>query len=1429
MVQVVKWGSETSVSNSGTFLSSTSAVSSQTSNVVRAYVSLTDNSVWIRVHDFLGTPINSADQWVGSGGLAENSPNPILTALSDGRFLLAWDEKSPIQTEVKGQLIGADGKLIGSSFVIPQTTSSPHSLTDVSALANGGFAVTWRGASGNSVSTFDADLWHTGNDFSLGAGFKAQPGTAQLVTLTNGSVVAAYRNYMPGSRDIEPFYGITLNIMDNMGRQASAPLNVLSSEGPVANISISALLFDRFVVTWSTDSGEFRGQIFSGTGSPVLGGFTISTTGLGQQSDPATTVLPDGRFVVTWVDSSSTGGDASGTSIRAQVFYADGRKDGAEFLVNTSTVSDQLDPSIVAFADGRFAISWTDMAGDTSGTSIIRSQVFDPRGDGGVFHWSGTDKADTFAGRAGDDTLHGLKGNDVLSGEGGNDQLFDGYGLDTLLGGSGDDILIASTLIYDAGYVDILDGGEGFDIAQSEHQGNWFVVDLKTGNNNINMKLISIEGFIGGPTSNDRISGSDIGNDLRGRGGNDTLTGLLGNDTLDGGDQDDSLDGGDGTDLLLGGAGNDVLTGSAGSDNMEGGLGDDAYYVDASDIMVESADAGKDTVYASISYNISNFDNLELLTGIGAGDIALTGNGIDNIIKGNAGNNRLDGGDGFDTLIGGGGNDTYIIRDSYTDGYRTYVCDTIQERSYYDGIDTVLTEWGGDLPDNVENMIALSPSSTFAMHLSGNQLANHLVGNAGDNRLDGGDIENTDADTLEGGKGNDTYYLKPSQNSIIVEKLGEGLDTLFIHASYALGEGIGIDVIRPYSIFGRGIKIVGNSYRQTLEGTSSSDVLDGGGGSDTLVGGSGDDTYHVHSLDDVVVEAYDNGHFGIDTIIADLDYTLSSAVSVEIVRAEAEAGSLSLAGNSNANTLIGNNSGNTLAGGGGLDTLKGGEGDDRFEVDNDDVVEDAGGRDTLVVTVSGVYTLASGIENAATRGGVDGIHLTGNVGANILSGSSLSNTLSGAGGDDDLRGRDGNDVLEGGEGEDSLDGGAGADRMIGGAGIDTAEYQSAKTNVTVSLEDPNKNSGEAAGDTFSSIENIVGSDYADMLIGSNGAANILSGGLGDDTLIGMGGNDVLKGGNGQNTAVYEGSFSSYEIVTLANGSLQITDNIKARGGVDILVDIQELKFADLKFRTANREPTELALSSSSINENILASTIVATFSAYDNDGDDILYTLESTDGPFRIDGNNLVLTGALDFESKAQHSITIKAWNGYGEGLTSTFTLTIADVVEATSQTLRGTSGVDRLTGEAGNDVLHGHAGNDVLQGEAGNDKLYGSSGQDVLSGGLGQDIFVFDTKLSNTFKINKANQDKITDFKVVDDTVHLAKSVFKTLDKKGVLKSAEFYQGTKAHDRDDNLIYNKKTGALYYDADGTGSQAQIQIATLSKNLKMTHKDFFVV
>ncbi len=55
------------------------------------------------------------------------------------------------------------------------------------------------------------------------------------------------------------------------------------------------------------------------------------------------------------------------------------------------------------------------------------------------------------------------------------------------------------------------------------------------------------------------------------------------------------------------------------------------------------------------------------------------------------------------------------------------------------------------------------------------------------------------------------------------------------------------------------------------------------------------------------------------------------------------------------------------------------------------------------------------------------------------------------------------------------------------------------------------------------------------------------------------------------------------------------------------------------------------------------------------------------------------------------------------------------------------------------------------------------------------------------------------------------------------------FWIGSKAHDKNDRIIYDNKKGILYYDADGTGAKAAVQIATISKKLLMTEKDFFII
>ncbi|TAN71370.1 MAG: hypothetical protein EPN17_01665 [Methylobacter sp.] len=153
---------------------------------------------------------------------------------------------------------------------------------------------------------------------------------------------------------------------------------------------------------------------------------------------------------------------------------------------------------------------------------------------------------------------------------------------------------------------------------------------------------------------------------------------------------------------------------------------------------------------------------------------------------------------------------------------------------------------------------------------------------------------------------------------------------------------------------------------------------------------------------------------------------------------------------------------------------------------------------------------------------------------------------------------------------------------------------------------------------------------------------------------------------------------------------------------------------------------------------------------------------------------------------------------------------------------LTGNTGNNELTGNAGNNILNGAVGRDSLFGGVGNDVLVGGTSNDTLSGGAGKDVFKFDAALT-------ANTDKITDFVVVDDTIQLENAVFKKFTATGVLNAGSFVKGAAAHDSNDYIIYNATTGAVSYDADGSGAGSAVQIAVLGANLSLTNADFMVI
>lgn len=156
------------------------------------------------------------------------------------------------------------------------------------------------------------------------------------------------------------------------------------------------------------------------------------------------------------------------------------------------------------------------------------------------------------------------------------------------------------------------------------------------------------------------------------------------------------------------------------------------------------------------------------------------------------------------------------------------------------------------------------------------------------------------------------------------------------------------------------------------------------------------------------------------------------------------------------------------------------------------------------------------------------------------------------------------------------------------------------------------------------------------------------------------------------------------------------------------------------------------------------------------------------------------------------------------------------------NDTLSGGNGNDRLLGDAGNDVLYGLAGNDVLSGGYGNDRLLGGAGSDVLTGGANNDVFYFQTALSNA-----TNVDRVTDFNAVADRFYLDDAVFSRL-ARGTLSLSSLSMTGAARDANDFIVYNKVTGNLSYDSDGSGSAAAIRFAVLTPYTSIGAYDFII-
>ena len=303
------------------------------------------------------------------------------------------------------------------------------------------------------------------------------------------------------------------------------------------------------------------------------------------------------------------------------------------------------------------------------------------------------------------------------------------------------------------------------------------------------------------------------------------------------------------------------------------------------------------------------------------------------------------------------------------------------------------------------------------------------------------------------------------------------------------------------------------------------------------------------------------------------------------------------------------------------------------------------------------------------------MELTGTAGTDKLVGAGGEDNLEGLGGNDFLGGGSANDELDGGAGDDTLEGGPGADALDGGpngSAGDTITYARSAAAVRVNLGKATAEGGEAAGDVFENVENIIGSPWDDWLRGDSND-NALSGGAGADTLIGGGGgNDMLNGGAGDDTL--NGGAGDDTLIGGAGADL-----LTGGPGVDTISYAGSDAAVDIRIRYGHASGGHAEGDVYRDVEHVIGS-----------DHNDRLSGVHRPEGASTGGDNTLSGAGGDDL-----------IFSGSGD---------------------------DEANGDAGDDTLYGGAGNDMLNGGAGDDTLIGGPGADRFIGGAGDDTASYAT-----------------------------------------------------------------------------------------------------
>lgn len=871
---------------------------------------------------------------------------------------------------------------------------------------------------------------------------------------------------------------------------------------------------------------------------------------------------------------------------------------------------------------------------------------------------------------------------------------------------------------------------------------------------------------------------------------------------------------------LSGTSGNDQLSTNLAGVTLKGGLGDDVYQVVVGDKIIENAGQGIDTVRAWVAESYVLPDNVENLV-LENGNVSSwgLGNDLDNVITGNGGNNTLIGGKGNDILTGNGGNDLFVVgkgdgSDVITDfavngaGRDMIRLDGLGFNAFSD-VKAVMSQLGADTVINLGNGATLTLRNVKASDLTASNFGlspdkSTLVQtfsddfNTFDRVVDGHGTWSTKYNY-----GGVNAYMLNDEQQLYVDPDFKGVPGSLSSSSLGLN---------PFSVVNGELVITAKPFDSSVQ---------------QYVGHAG------WSSGVITTQTSFNQTYGYFEITAELPQVKGAWSAFWMLQNDKWPPELDvfeyLGSREDALTSGVRSSGGDQMRWQWVDDLTSSK--HKFatlwtpygiDIYIDDKLtahyatpDDMNGPMYLIANLAmGGSWGGSPDAGATAQMKIDSIEVYQLpeytlAGYTLKQSAAAVNTVSGTSAAETVAGTDQADLIDGKGGVDTLSGGYGDDTYIVsvagtqvveglGQGIDTV-----KSSVSFALGANTENL------VLTGAANIngTGNDRANIITG-NAGNNVITGGLGSDVLTGGGGNDtfVIAKGDGSDVLTdFSAGVGAGDVVKLTGfwfNSFADVKSVMSEVGNDVFLKLDDLE--TLVFRNHHISdfaaddfllPTSPPVSADPLH---WITETTRGESLYGTPSDETLAGSGRLAGGDGDDSYN-VSTGTVVVEGLNEGVDTAISW-------LSSYTLTTNVenlVLKLSGSTGNGNELVNRITGTAGNDTLNGKGGNDWL------------------TGGGGKDSFVFDKPGTGVITI--------TDFNPTDDKISLVNTGFTGLGRAGALSADMFVSGTSAKDSNDHIIYDKSTGNIFYDADGSGSSAAVQFAHITSGLDLNAGHFLVV